>query len=85
MSEVAEGAPEGDGPPPAGFDPATVGQIVRVSSDGRRSYAQLTMPSGLLEYRGRLVSSTWAIASFVGLQDAGQVATVGPRAFVPTS
>ncbi len=85
VSQVLEGAPEGDGPPPAGFDPADVGQIVRVSRDGRRSYAQVTMPSGLLWRHGTLISSTWAIAAFLQIPDAGQVVTVDPRAFIPTS
>lgn len=84
VSEVAEGAPEGDAPPPAGFDPTTVGQIVRVGHSGMRSYAQVTMPSGLLYRHGRLYSSAWAVASFVGLSDAGQVVTVGRRAFPHT-
>ena len=46
----------------APFDPATIGQIVRVAPDGTRSYAQVTMPAGLLFTGGKLYASTWAIA-----------------------
>ncbi len=84
VSELLEGAPEGDGPPPAGFDPAKVGRIVKVSRSGKRTYTQVTMPSGLLYRDGRLYSSAWAIASFVGLSNAGQVVTIGRRAFPHT-
>lgn len=84
VSELLEGAPEFDpetGEPPAGFDPSTVGQIVRVQRTGARSYAQVTMPSGLLLKDGKLHASAWAVAAFVGLEDAGQVVTVGGKAF----
>lgn len=83
VSELLEGAPADDAPPPPDFDPSAVGQIVKVPVHGLRSYAQVTMPSGLLWSNGTLWSSAWAIASFVGISDAGQVVTVGQRAFAP--
>jgi hypothetical protein len=83
VSELLEGAPEGDGPPPPGFDPSTVGQIVAVPRSGPREYAQVTMPSGLLWSHGRLYSSAWAVAAFVGISDAGQVVSVDRSAFQP--
>ncbi|WP_195909163.1 ScyD/ScyE family protein [Microlunatus sp. Gsoil 973] len=81
VSELLEGAPANDAPPPPGFDPSTVGQIVAVPRFGPRTYAQVTMPSGLLWSHGRLYSSAWAIASFLGIPDAGQLVTVGRSAF----
>ncbi|GAB3758292.1 ScyD/ScyE family protein [Microlunatus parietis] len=83
VSELLEGSPPPNAPPPPGFDPSTVGQIVRVPRWGPRTYAQVTMPSGLLMYHGSLWSSAWAIASFLGMPDAGQVVTVNRRAFEP--
>lgn len=80
VSELLQGAPEGEQPPP-GFDPSTVGQIVKVPRHGPRSYGQVTMPSGLLWRHGSLYASAWAIASFVGISDAGQVVRVGSRTF----
>lgn len=82
VSEVAEGAPEGDGPPPTGFDPSTIGQIVKITPGHARRYAQVTMPSGLLIKHGKLYASAWSIAGFLGLKDAGQVVRVADRAFV---
>ncbi len=81
VSELLEGSPPPDQPPPPGFDPATVGQIVKVPRWGHRTYAQVTMPSGLLWRDGKLWSSAWAIAAFMGMQDAGQVVTVDKKAF----
>jgi hypothetical protein len=85
VSEVLEGAPPFDGPPPAGFDPATVGQIVKRQAGHRHpfTYAQVTMPSGLLIEDRKLYASAWSIAGFLGLPEAGQVVTVGRKAFLP--
>ena len=85
VSELLEGAPPMDGPPPAGFDPTTVGQIVKrePSAAHKRSYAQVTMPSGLLVQGGKLYSSAWSVGIFLGIPAAGQVVTVEPGAFVP--
>ena len=82
VSELLQGAPEGNGPPPAGFDPATVGQIVKVAKDGTKTYAQVTMPSGLLWTDGKLYASAWSVGAFVGLPKAGQIVSVDPSSFV---
>ncbi|MGI3781573.1 MAG: ScyD/ScyE family protein [Janthinobacterium lividum] len=66
----------------APFDPATIGQIVKVAPDGKRTYAQVTMPSGLLYTGGKLYASTWAIAGELGAAGAGQVVSVDPSSFV---
>jgi DNA-binding beta-propeller fold protein YncE len=79
-AELLEGAPE-SGEPPPGFDPATVGRIVRVDADGDRAYSQVTMPTGLEIDDGKLYASAWSIASFVGLDSAGEVVRVGRDSF----
>jgi len=82
VSELLEGAPEGDGPPPDGFDPSTIGRIVRVRPDGTRTYAQVTQPVGLDYADGTLYSSAWSIAGlFLGIPKAGQVVAVSDSAF----
>lgn len=97
VSELLEGAPEGPpaaakvGSPtgrlakaaeePA-FDPTTIGQVVKVGTDGKRTYAQVTMPAGLLYTDGKLYASAWAVAAELGIEDAGQVVTVDDSAFV---
>jgi outer membrane protein assembly factor BamB len=78
VSEVEFGAPQG--PPPAGFDPASVGRITKIWY-GHRTHAQVTMPTGLDFDHGRLYASTWSIASFLGIQHAGQIVKVDRRAF----
>ena len=83
VSEVLEGAPPGDEPPPPGFDPSTVGRIVRLSPDGERSIAEVTMPVGLVLRKGTLYSTAWSIAGFLGIPGAGQVVAVRDRAFTP--
>jgi len=79
VSELLEGAPQEE--PGPGFDPSAVGQIVRIAPNGRRAYAQVTMPSGLLFTGGKLYASAWSIAGFLGMSDAGQVVKVSDRAF----
>ena len=81
VSEVLHGAPQTDGPPPPGFDPSTVGRIVKVGWYGERECAAVTMPTGLDFEDGKLYASAWSIAGFLGIQDAGQVVQVGRRAF----
>ncbi len=81
VSQVLEGLPEGEGPPPPGFDPADVGQITRIARNGRRTVAQVTMPTGLLMHRGRLYSTAWSVAFFFGMEHAGQVVKVRRGAF----
>jgi hypothetical protein len=78
VSHVLFGAPEG--PPPPGFDPANVGRITKISH-GRRTHAQVTMPTGLELAQGDLYASAWSIASFLGIDHAGQVVKVKERAF----
>jgi hypothetical protein len=82
VSELLQGAPEGNDPPPPGFDPAEVGQIVKVAKDGSRTYAQVTMPSGLLWTDGNLYASAWSVGVFLNLAHAGQIVSVDPSSFV---
>ncbi|RYZ29001.1 MAG: ScyD/ScyE family protein, partial [Propionibacteriaceae bacterium] len=46
VSEALQGAPEG--PPAPDFNPDSVGQVVKVAPDGKRTYAQVSQPTGLL-------------------------------------
>jgi hypothetical protein len=78
FSEVLHGAPPG--PPPAGFDPSTVGRVTRIQH-GHRTHAQVTMPTGLVLRHGHLYASSWSIASFLGMQHMGQVVKVRELAF----
>ncbi|MGY1641704.1 ScyD/ScyE family protein [Geodermatophilus sp. SYSU D00703] len=80
VSELLEGLPEGE--PGPDFDPATVGQLIRVDGD-ERTYAQVTMPTGLLLEDGELYASAWSIAGFVGLPARGEVVRVADDAFAP--
>jgi hypothetical protein len=64
------------------IDPKAVGQIVKVAPDGKRTYAQVTMPSGLLFKNGVLYANTWAIAGQFGISKAGQTVAVDPSSFV---
>ena len=77
-SEVLFNAPAGE--PPPGFDPSTVGRLTRIHH-GRTTHAQVTMPTGLEYFHGRLYASSWSIASFLGIQHAGQLVVVKPGAF----
>jgi len=79
VSEVLYGAPSGA--PPAGFDPSQVGRITRIGPGGRITHAQVTMPTGLLLKGDRLFASAWSVASFVGLQHAGQIVRVRTGSF----
>lgn len=76
VSQVLEGSPP-PGPPPAGFNPATVGQILKVHR-GTIEQAQVTMPTGLVMRRGKLFSTAWSTAFFFGIPNAGQIVRV-PR------
>ncbi|MGK5115674.1 MULTISPECIES: ScyD/ScyE family protein [unclassified Geodermatophilus] len=80
VSELLEGAPEGEGPPPADFDPAAVGQVVRIDEDGR-TYAQVTMPTGLVRSDGELYASAWSVAGLLMLDHPGEVVRIGDDAF----
>jgi hypothetical protein len=88
VSELTEGAPPEDGPLPAGFDPSTIGRIVAVAPDGRRSAAQVTMPLGLQWKDGVLYTTAWSVAGQFGITPAGAppvgvVAKVRRSAFTP--
>jgi hypothetical protein len=78
-SQVLEGFPQG--PPPPGFDPSTVGSIVKIARNGRTSTAQVTMPTGLLFRGGRLFAVTWSLAPFLQIPDAGELRRVGAGQF----
>jgi hypothetical protein len=81
VSEVIYGAPEGDGPPPADFDPASVGRITRISH-GKMTHSQVTMPTGLQFTCGQLYASSWSVAGeFLGIPDAGQLVRVNLHSF----
>lgn len=79
VSHLFEGGPEGE--PGPDFDPTTVGQVVRIGLDGARTYAQVTLPTGLEILDGKLFASAWSVAIFLGLQDAGEVVKVPRGAF----
>lgn len=78
VSHVLEGAPAGE--PGPDFDPSTIGEITRIKN-GKRTHAQVTMPTGLELRRGKLFSTAWSIGSFLGIEGAGQVVRVKERAF----
>jgi hypothetical protein len=80
VSEVLHGAPPDNAPPPPGFKPSSVGRLTRIHH-GRITHTHVTMPTGLSLRRGRLYSSAWSIASFLGIQHAGQVVRVRLRSF----
>ena len=85
-SELFTGAPqmeatEEEPPRPSEEELAGIGQIVKITKGGARSYAQVTMPTGLLFADGKLWSSAWSVAIFFELADRGEVVTVAPRAF----
>ncbi|HET6168377.1 MAG TPA: ScyD/ScyE family protein [Marmoricola sp.] len=78
FSQVLYGAPEG--PPPPGFGPSDIGRIGRIHN-GHRTYADVTMPTGLVLKNGHLFASTWSVASFFGLSHAGRVTKVPESKF----
>jgi hypothetical protein len=78
FSQVLYGAPEAA--PPAGFTPADVGRITRIRHGHVRN-AAVTMPTGLVLRNGDLYASAWSVASFFGMEHAGQVVKVKERAF----
>lgn len=80
FSEVLYGAPAGDGPPPAGFNPASIGRITKISH-GRLTHTHVTMPTGLEYTNGNLYASSWSTASFFQLPNRGQIVRVNLRSF----
>jgi glucose/arabinose dehydrogenase len=83
VSEMLYGFSGGNAPPPPGADPSQIGRIIKVApgSAHTRTYAQVTMPSGLAFHHGSLYASAWSVAGFVGIPHAGQVVKVSARAF----
>lgn len=79
VSNVFEGGPEGE--PGPDFDPATVGEVVRIERDGDRSTAQVAMPTGLLVRKGDLYASAWSVAGFLGIPGRGEVVRIGEDVF----
>jgi outer membrane protein assembly factor BamB len=79
VSDLLEGLPAGE--PGPDFDPATVGQVVRIDPDGTRTTAQVTMPTGLLLEGGDLYASTWSIAGLLGIPGRGEVVRIGDDVF----
>jgi outer membrane protein assembly factor BamB len=82
VSNLLEGAPAGEGPPPADFDPATVGELIRIDEDDERTKLQVTMPVGLEIRHGQLYSTAWSVAGML-LQKPGlgEVVAVDRDAF----
>jgi hypothetical protein len=78
FSEVLFGAPEG--PPPANFDPSSVGRITRIAN-GHITHSQVTMPTGLALKHGHLYASAWSVGFFLGIPHAGQVVRVRESSF----
>lgn len=81
VAELLCGAPESENPTPDEI--AATGRITRIAPNGDRSYAQATLPNGLLISGGKLYASTWSIAFFFGAVGAGQVVQVSDNAFGP--
>jgi hypothetical protein len=83
-SEVMHGAPEGEGPPPEGFDPSQIGRITKTAKNGSQTHAAVTMPIGLAinTYDNTLYATSWSIAGMLGIPDAGQLVKVPQSAFV---
>ena len=79
VSELFEGAPQEE--PGPDFDPSGVGRIVKIDRRGNRTFAQVTLPTGLLYTGGSLYASAWSVAGFLGILDAGQIVKVTDRAF----
>src|SRR4051794_31144738 len=81
VSEVTYGAPEGEGPPPADLDPASIGRITKISH-GHMTHSHVTMPTGLTFNCGRLYASAWSVAGeFFQIPNAGQVVRVSQHSF----
>ena len=76
VSEVLEGVA-------TATDPSTFGRIVKIATDDSKTYAQVTMPVGLLIDNGVLYSSAWSLAGMlpVPIPNAGQVVRVNDSAF----
>jgi outer membrane protein assembly factor BamB len=85
-SYLLEGAPEGE--PPPGFDPSTVGEVLRIDGTDHadQTWSQVTMPTGLVVEDGDLYASAWSIAGLMGRPaGSGQVVRVGADTFTPAT
>jgi hypothetical protein len=81
VSHVHAGAVE---PLPDDFDAATIGSITRISPSGKRTTAQVTMPTGLHYRGGALYATSWSTGdpfAVSGAPPVGQVVKVEPSAF----
>ena len=79
-SELFAGAPAG--PPPTTVEGAEpIGQVVKITPRGARSYAQVTLPVGLEVSGGKLYAAAWTVAAFFGIPKDGEVVRVDPGAF----
>jgi hypothetical protein len=79
VSELFFGAPEEE--PGPDFDPTPVGRVVKVEEDDDRLATGVTLPSGLEFEDGELYASAWSVAIFLGLEDRGEVVSIGDDAF----
>lgn len=61
--------------------PEEVGQVVAIAPTGTRTFAQVTLPTGLEFSGGKLYVSAWSVAIFFGQPDRGEVVQVAPGAF----
>jgi hypothetical protein len=77
--ELLAGAPEGA--PPAGFDPSTVGDVVRIDRHDGRTFAQVTTPSSVVFEDGALYSTADALPLGPN-SPPGSVVRIGAGAFV---
>jgi hypothetical protein len=78
-TELLSGAPQG--PPPANFDPSSIGQIVRIDRHGDRTYAQVTTPSSVEIEEGQLYATAFSIGLDPSMPVVGQLVRVSPKAF----
>ncbi len=70
------------GPPPETEEAAEpIGRIVKIARNGTRSYAQVTLPTGLSFLGDKLYASAWSVGIFIGLPGRGEVVKVGSGAF----
>jgi hypothetical protein len=81
VSHVQAGGVE---PLPDDFDVATIGSITRISPSGKRTTAQVTMPTGLHYRGGALYATSWSTGNPFAIPHAppaGQIVKVMPGAF----
>jgi hypothetical protein len=81
VSDLLEGSFPMGAAPPADFDPATVGELVRIDEDDNRTTLQATMTTGLEIEDGELYAAAWSVAGFMGMPGRGEVVQVDRGAF----